>query len=194
MAKKNVSHSHDQHKEIGHWPYLAIVCIVAVVGVVFLVMSYSGSSESEISDELPFTVEVADEAGNIIGEAATGIYINGNRKNQCVDLEPLNNPYVAGTTLILNYYKKNGKWVLKYNDILPDMCYFYYDPNTGEDKLSHILYEFTCDSTGEKSVIKLYRNCVNGCEIKNGFGKCKAGGYTYITQALAYSIIDELES
>ncbi|MBI2112513.1 hypothetical protein HYT52_03195 [Candidatus Woesearchaeota archaeon] len=55
---------HKSKKEIDHWPYLAIVAIVAVVAVMFLVM------QGKSSEELPDTVKVVDEEGNLVGEAS----------------------------------------------------------------------------------------------------------------------------
>ena len=49
---------HRSHKEVGHWPYLAIVAIVAVVGVVLMVLNVDSPSQSEI--EFEDVVEITD--------------------------------------------------------------------------------------------------------------------------------------
>ena len=51
---------HKPHKEVGHWPYLAIVVVVAVVAIIFLVLN----ARSSATDVL-----VVDEEGNIVGDA-----------------------------------------------------------------------------------------------------------------------------
>ena len=67
---------HKSHKEVGHWPYLAIVAIVAVVAVVFLVMNFGSNNsavqsvkDSSTSDDYSFEGEIVDDDGNIVGEA-----------------------------------------------------------------------------------------------------------------------------
>src|SRR3989338_8969453 len=70
MAKEN-NHRHRSHKEVGQWPYLAIVSIVAIVAAVFLVINFSGSFGSEDSGD---TTLVVDEEGNLAGEATVDLY------------------------------------------------------------------------------------------------------------------------
>ena len=64
---------HTSHKEVGHWPYLAIVAVVAVVAVVFLVMKGGGISSQQPSEgsssAVAEEIEVYDEEGNIVGAA-----------------------------------------------------------------------------------------------------------------------------
>lgn len=59
-------HEHKPYKEVGHWPYIAMVAIVAIVAVAFLVMNFSGSFSGNTSEE---TTLVVDEEGNLVGEA-----------------------------------------------------------------------------------------------------------------------------
>ncbi len=72
---------------------LALVAIVAVIGVISLVMMAGGNGKTDVIETL---VLIVDEAGNMVGQAPTGMMRDGALKElntwfmrECLDLATL---------------------------------------------------------------------------------------------------------
>jgi len=98
---------HRSHKEVGHWPYLAIVAIVAVVGVVLMVLNVDSPSQSEI--EFEDVVEITDESGNLVGNA--GYYSSVRSSGGTVDIAAKKVCYRNGNNC--KYCNAGGTWTLE---------------------------------------------------------------------------------
>ena len=178
------------HKEVGHWPYLAIVAIVAVVAVVFLVIKgvdLSGGSDTTSETE-----------GALVGESFLGLpgipsalnshtltveNTNGmSLFNLCIDLDPLNNVYNRGQLLLacgFNGSKSNNARFVNYTfqslTTIPDGFCLFSEDIDGRLKRTNYLAKDSCGDSADRN--PAYHKCLNGCSK----GACKRGPAIAVT-------------